>query len=80
MIMVLAKMSQASGSRLSRQLQGQGFNRPSTGKRFRVKQEGSKFKGSTSVDPLYGKAPHIIAQGAKFINPSHFAKVYNLNP
>jgi hypothetical protein len=79
MIMVLAKMSQASGSRLSRQLQGQGFNRPSNGKRFRVKQEGSKFKGSTSVDPLYGKVPHIIAQGAKFINPSHFAEVYNLN-
>jgi hypothetical protein len=46
---------------------------------FRVKQEGSKFKGSTGVDPLHGKVPHIIAQGAKFINPSHFAKVCNLS-
>jgi hypothetical protein len=79
MIIVLTKMSQASGSELNRQLQGQGFNRPGNGKRFRVKQEGSKFKGSTSVDPLYGKVPHIIAQGAEFINPSHFAEVYNLN-
>jgi hypothetical protein len=77
--MVLAKMSQASESRLIKQLQGHGFNRPSNGKRFRVKQERSKFKGSTSVNPLYGKVPHIIAQGAEFINPSHFAEVYNLN-
>jgi hypothetical protein len=79
MIMVLAQMSQANGSKLNKQLQGQGFNRPSNGKRFRVKQEGSKFKGSTCVNPLYGKVPHIIAQGAEFINPSHFAEVYNLN-
>jgi hypothetical protein len=79
MIIVLTKMSQASESRLNRQLQGQGFNRPSNGKRFRVKQEGSKFKGSTHVDPLYGKIPHIIAQGAEFINPSHFVEVYNLS-
>jgi hypothetical protein len=79
MIMVVAKMSQASRSRLNNQLQGQGFNRPSNGKRFIVKQEGSKFKGFTSVDPLYEKVPHIIAQGAEFINPSHFVEVYNLN-
>ncbi len=28
---------------------------------------------------MYGKVPHIIAQGAELINPSHFAKVYNLS-
>ncbi len=72
-------MSQASGSKLSGQLQDQGFNRPSNGKRFRVKQERSKFKASTGVDPLYGKVPHIIAQGVEFISPSHFAKVYNFS-
>jgi hypothetical protein len=48
------------------------------GKRFRVKQKGSKFKGYVHVNPLYGKVPHIIAQGAKFINPSRFREVYNL--
>jgi hypothetical protein len=78
MIIILAKMSQVSGNRLSRQLQGQGFNRPCNGKRFKVKQEGSKFKGFEGVNPLYGKVPHIITQGAKFINSSCFAKVYNL--
>jgi hypothetical protein len=60
-------------------LQGQGFNRPSNGKRFRVKQERNKFKGSKSVNPLYGKVPHIIAQAIEFISPNHFAKVYNFN-
>jgi hypothetical protein len=28
---------------------------------------------------LYGNVPHIIAQGAEFINPSHFVEVYNLS-
>jgi hypothetical protein len=32
MIIVIVKMSQASGSRLSEQSQGQGFNRPNNGK------------------------------------------------
>ncbi len=72
-------MSQASESKLNRQLQGQGFNRPGNGKRFRVKQEGSKFKGSIGVNPLYGKVPHIIAQGSEFINLSDFVEVYNLS-
>jgi hypothetical protein len=79
MIIVVAKMFQASGSRLSEQSQGQGFNRLSNAKRFRVKQKGNKFKGSTSVNPLYGKIPHIIAQGVEFISPSCFVKVYNLS-
>ncbi len=28
---------------------------------------------------MYGNIPHIIAQGVEFINPSHFAEVYNLS-
>jgi len=32
MIIVIAKMSHSSGSRLSEQSQGQGFNRPNNGK------------------------------------------------
>jgi hypothetical protein len=64
MIVVLAKMFQPRKSRLNEQSQGQGLNKTSNGKRFRVKQEGNKFKDSIGVDPLYGKTPHIIAQGA----------------
>jgi len=60
MIIVLAKMSQASGSKLNGQLQGQGFNRPNNGKRFKFKQERSKFKSSTGVDLLYGKVPILL--------------------
>ncbi len=79
MIVVLAKMFQANKSRLSGQSQGHGLNKTSNGKSFRVKQEGNKFKYFIGVDPLYGKAPHIIAQGAKFISPSCFVEVYNLS-
>jgi hypothetical protein len=38
-----------------------------------------KFKGPTSVDPLYGKVPQIIDHDAEFINPQQFVEVYNLN-
>jgi hypothetical protein len=31
------------------------------------------------VSILCGKVPHIIAQGAEFINPCHFVEVYNLS-
>jgi len=79
MIIVLANMSQASGSKLNGQSQGQGFNRLGNGKRFKVKQEGSKFKGSTGVDPLYGKVAHIITRGVKFISLGHFVEAYNLS-
>jgi hypothetical protein len=60
MNIVLTKMSQTNGSKLSEQSQGQGFNRPSNGKKFRVKQEKNKFKGSVGVDPLYGKVPILL--------------------
>ncbi len=55
--------------------QGQDPNRPSNGKRFKVKQEGrSKFK-----DLLYGKVLQIIVHGVEFISPQQFVEVYNSN-
>jgi hypothetical protein len=60
MIIILVKMSQVNGSRLSEQSQGQGLNRPSNGKRFRVKQEGNKFKGSINVDPMFPILLHKV--------------------
>jgi hypothetical protein len=74
-----ASMSPTSGSKLSGSSHRQDPNRPGNGKRFKVKQGGSKFKGPKGVDPLYGKVPQIILHVVEFISPQQFAKVYNLN-
>jgi hypothetical protein len=49
-------------------LQGQDFNRSGDGKKFIIKQGGSKFKGPIDVDLVYGKVPQIIVHGVEFIN------------
>ncbi len=51
-------MSQVNGSKLSGPSQGQDPNKPSNGKRFRIKQGGSKFKGPKGVSLVWESSTH----------------------